>query len=217
MIVLRWIPVVGGLFRIPLLGFFASAAIVSFVGRRWAEGALARRRIEALKRQLGGVETPHNMGKLGSVLEASGRFKMAVSYFQKAAEGEPNTAEWHGRLGHCLLEIGEAEGAAKALMRAVELDEKLGYGAAMLQLSEAFQKTGGGERALAALDRAERNHGPSPESAFRRARVLSQLGRKEESRRAFAQVGELAHQAAAYQRSDNRQWVWRSIWARMFG
>ena len=217
MILLRFVPLVGGFFRIPLFGFFAAAAIVSFVGRRWAEGALARHRLKALKRQLGGVETPHNMGKLGSVLEANGSYKAALPYLRLAVEGEPNTAEWHWRLGHCLLESGKAQEAVAVLMRAIELDEKLGYGVALMQLAEALRRIGDGERALVVLDRVERNHGPSPESAYRRGRLLRQMGRKDEGTRALAQVGELAHQAAAYQRTDNRKWVWRSIWARMFG
>ncbi len=102
-------------------------------------------------------------------------------------------------------------------MRAAELDERIGYGAGLMQLSEALRQIGEEERALTVLERVERNHGPSPESAFRRGRVLRGLGRKEEAARALAEVGELAHQAAGYQRSENRQWVWRSIWARMFG
>ena len=62
--VLSYVPIVGAIFHIPFLGFFAAAAVVSLLIRYWGEALLSRRRFVALKRQLGGVETPHNQGKL---------------------------------------------------------------------------------------------------------------------------------------------------------
>lgn len=217
MLVLRELPLIGGWFRIPLVGFFTSAALVGFLGRTWAEKALERRHTQNLIRRHGGVETPHNRGKIGSALEASGRFRAALPHFEAASEGEPDSAEWSWRRGRCLLELRRVEEATAALERALELDPEIGYGAARLQLAWAHLASGDGERALEAVELAERFHGPSPESAFKKARILKSLGRKEDAARSLAEVSSLAKSGAAYQRSANREWVSKAIWMRLFG
>lgn len=212
--VLAHVPFVGTIFRIPLLGFFAAAALVGAVGRYWAEGLLARRRMQALARQLGGVETPHNLGKLGSLLESDRRWKAAIPHLERAVEGEPESAEWHWRLGHCLLESGQHGRAAEELEAAAAIDEEHAYGSVLLMLSEAQRRMGDLDLALATLERFERNHGPNPESAYRRGRVLSDLGRKEQAREAYASVSDLARTAARYQKRTYRGFVLKAFLAR---
>ena len=215
--VLAHAPLVGWIFRIPLLGFFATAALVGAVGRYWAEGALARRRMQALKRQLGGVETPHNLGKLGSFLESDRQWRAAIPHLEQATLGEPESAEWHWRLGHCLLESGEFARAAEELRAAAAIDEEHAYGSVLMMLSEAQRKMGDLDLALSTLERFERNHGPNPESAYRRGRVLAQLGRKEEASQAYGSVSELARSAARYQRKTFRGYALKAFLARTFG
>ena len=42
--ILAWVPVIGAIFRIPFLGFFAAAFVVSVLIRYWGEAMLSRRR-----------------------------------------------------------------------------------------------------------------------------------------------------------------------------
>ncbi|MBI5432386.1 MAG: tetratricopeptide repeat protein, partial [Planctomycetes bacterium] len=82
------------------------------------------------------------------------------------------------------------------------------YGDLQLRLAEVRTKLGDFDTARAALDRFDRNHGPSPESAYRRGLVERAAGRSELARAAFAQVGVLAERGAQFQRGKNRKWTW---------
>jgi Flp pilus assembly protein TadD len=211
---LRQVPYVGGLFS-GLFGFWLGVILLSSL-LTWASGVLLRRRRLAVRtRELGNVESPHNQGKLGALLLAHGRGAGAVEPLRRAVAGEPETVEWHYRLGCALLAAGAAAQAIEPLQHAVELEEEYAYGAVQLRLAEALTRAGQPEAALAALERVERNHGPSPESAYRTGVAARRLGRKDEARAAFVRVSELAAQGASYQRGTNRGWVLRAFVARL--
>lgn len=211
---LRQVPYVGGLFH-GLFGFWIGAILLSAL-LTWASGVLLRRRRLAVRvRELGHVDSPHNQGKLGALLLAHGRGASAVEPLRLAVAGEPQATEWHYRLGCALLAAGEPAEAIEPLQRAVELEEEHAYGAVLLRLAEALTRAGRPEAALAAIERFEKNHGPSPESAYRTGVALRGLGQKTEARAAFARVSELAAKAAAYQRGANRGWVLRALLARV--
>ena len=94
------------------------------------------------------------------------------------------------------------------------MDEEHAYGAVQLRLAQALFESGRSADALRALERFERNHGPNPESAFRRGVVLRALGHADEARSSFQSVADLARQAARFQKSSARGWVWRAFLAR---
>lgn len=213
--ILQQVPVVRSIFAIPFLGFWLSAMIVSALAAKGTAWALDRRKSAALVRQLGSVETPHNRGKLGSMFAAQGRWRRALPHLEAAVAGEPDVAEWSYRLGQARLGAGDAAAAIDALDAAVRIDEEHAYGQALLRLAEAQAQAGRAEDALASLERFERNHGPSPESAYRRGRTLAGLGRKDEARAAFAEVGELFRRAARYQKRDGAAWRLRAWLARL--
>src|SRR5207249_3841049 len=105
---------------------------------------------------------------------------------------------------------GDPAGAVSALERCVLLEEEHAYGAAQLLLARSLLALGRGTDAVSALERFERNHGPSPESAFRRGAALRSLGRKDEARRALAEVPVLVRQATRYQRGASQWWALRA-------
>ena len=67
----------------------------------------------------------------------------------------------------------------------------------------------------AARERFERNHGPNPESAYRRGLALRQLGRKDDAARALAEVGDLAGKTVGFQKKGVWTWVLRAQLARI--
>ena len=215
--VLRELPLVGRVFRVPLLGFWLTAILVSVAASKLAADALDRRRQRALARSLGSVETPRNQGKLGALLLAQGHARRAVPPLERAVAGEPDSVEWHYRLGLARLSTGDAAGATSALARAVEMNEEHAYGAARLRLAEARAKAGDPEGALEDLRRFEASHGPNPESAYRRGAVLRRLGRRDEARGAFDEVRRLGRDLAGYQRSGATGWILRASLARWVG
>jgi tetratricopeptide (TPR) repeat protein len=213
LVVLRQVPFVGAVFRIPFLGFWGAALLVSG-GLAWvAERGLRGRRMRAQIRSLGAVDTPHNQGKLGSLLLAGGRARAAVEPLRRAAQGDPEIAEWWYRLGTALLAAGRPAEAVEPLERALALEEEHAYGQVLLRLAEAQLARGDAEASLAALERFERNHGPGPEWAYRRGRALARLRRRAEARASFRRAGELASQAVGFQKQGARAWAFKAFLA----
>jgi Flp pilus assembly protein TadD len=214
--VLRHVPGIGELFRIPFLGFIIASALVSLAISWSTVRAMDSRRARVLESHLRGtVETPHNQGKLGTLLLAQGRARKSIPHLERAVAGEPEIAEWSYRLGTAFLRARRHGDAVTALSRAAELDEEHAYGSVLLRLAQAQRAAGDGEGSLTTLQRFERNHGPNPESAFRRGLALKTLGRKVEARAAFSEVSKLAAHAARFQRKEQRGFVVRALLERM--
>jgi predicted Zn-dependent protease len=208
-----FVPVFG---YVPLVGFWATAIVVGLVlksaGGRLADGARSR----AAERELLATDSPYQRGKLGSLLASRGSWRAATPHLEQALEGDPDTIEWPYRLGQAYLRTGRAEEALPLLERVVERDEEHGYGAAMLVLAETRAACGDDAGSLELLERLERNHGVSPESAYRRGAALKRLGRKDEARSALAEVGTAASEAAGAQRRGAAAWQFRALLARLF-
>lgn len=208
----RFVPVLGSM---PLIGLWISVLVTARLVQVGGQHVLARGRDRARIEELSVVDNPYNRGKLGSYLLSRGRTKEAVPHLDAAAEGEPASLEWPYRLGLALLELRLPEDALTELTRVVEGDEEYGYGTALLRRAEARVATGDAEGALADVERAERNHGESPESCYRRGVALKQAGWKEEARAAFAAVGPAADKASGTQKKGASSWVWRAWLARL--
>ncbi len=210
------VPVIGPLLHVPLLGFWIVAALLSMGASKLATTSLDRGKQRALERRLGAVETPHNQGKLGSLLLQQGRAKAALPSLERAAEGEPDVAEWAYRLGLARQRSGSLESALEAYGRALALDEGVGFGEPLLRGAETLLRLGRADEALEWLVRFERNHGASPESAYRRGLAVSKLGRSDEAKEALDQVAQLAQQRVGTQRRIDATWVLRARFARWF-
>jgi tetratricopeptide (TPR) repeat protein len=213
---LRMVPVIGGLFQIPLLGFFLAAMIVSMVAARLGTQVVSNRKFSDEIKRLGTVDTPHTLGKLGRMLEMSGKHAKAVEPLQQAIAGEPEMVEWHYRLGCAQLGLRDFAQAIKHLEDARQLDEEHAYGGVLLALAEAQRLGGEGQAALASLERYEVLQGPTPESAFRRGQVHTKLKDSQRARAALDEVGQLAAQQPKYQRSDGRRWAAKALFAKLF-
>jgi hypothetical protein len=214
--ILRAIPFVGRLFDVPFLGFWGAAIIVSAIASRWTAKLVDRRRLQRQMRTLGAVETPHNQGKLGSLLYAAGNARAAIPPLERAVTGEPQSLEWRYRLGSAYLDARRPAEAVRELQHVAAGDEEYAYGAVLVRLARAHALAGEHEAALAVLERFERNHGPSPESACRRGSALRALGRKPEAAQAFASVARLARANPAYHKGESRGWVMKAQLARWF-
>jgi len=213
-LLLRKVPVVGEVFRIPLLGFYFTAILFTLLLTKVVVWVWEADKQLKLVRQLGAVDTPYNQGKLGALILSQGRHRRAVPYLERAVEGEPESPEWHYRLGLARLGSGDLEGARRALERAAELNEEHAYGGALLRLAEVDTRLGNPKLAFEWLERFEHNHGPSPESALRRGLALKAGGHSAEAGKAFEEVRQLARQFAEHGRKDQRRWVLRSYLGR---
>ena len=210
---LRQVPVLGRVFDIPILGFWGAAILVAAAASKLADLAIRRRRMRRRLSDLVHVETPHNQGKLGSLLAGEGRYKEAIPHLERAVAGEPKVAEWRYRLGCALLRTRRPGEAALALEEAVAIDEEHAYGAVLARLAEARLASGDPAGSLEAIRRRETNHGPDAESAYRRGLAEKAAGRKSEARASFAEARRLAGSAARFQRAQARKWAFLSYFA----
>ena len=214
---LAHVPVIGGFFRYTgIFGVWITAMLLSFAITKYGQRAVLMPRDAARVRELTTVDTPTNQGKLGALLLSRGRARKALAPLEAAIAGEPEVPEWHYRLGCARLALGDREAAITSLRRTVELDEEYAYGAAQMRLAEALMEAKQNEEAGAVLATFERNHGPSPESAYRRGLTHKLAGERDEARRAFDEVAGLAQQAARYQRTSAGMWSMKAKLASMF-
>lgn len=213
-LVLGHLPVVGPIFaRTGIFGIWIVAILLSLGLTHYGNRAVVVRRDRSELRRLEAVDNPHNHGKAGSLLLARGSWRRAIPHLEEAARGEPGSAEWQYRLGSAYLAAGRSADAVACLEECARLDPEYAYGAAQMRLAEALLKEGRGEEALAALAVVERNHGPSPESAYRRGITLKSLGRRDEAKAALGEVAELAGNVAKYQRREANLWVAKAWFA----
>ncbi|QDU68094.1 tetratricopeptide repeat protein [Engelhardtia mirabilis] len=212
--VLSVVPLIGGLVRASsLLGFLACFLIVSALAKRLVASREARTRDGASLADLRRVNTPHGRGKLGAALLARGRVRASIEPLEEARRGDPEAIEWPYRLGCARLASGSPQPAVAELRAVVERDEEYAYGGALMRLAEATLASGDPAGSLELLERVDRNHGPSPEAAYRRGRALVALGRSAEAKTAFASARQLADEAPKFQRSEARGWALKAWWA----
>jgi tetratricopeptide (TPR) repeat protein len=214
--IFRQMPVLGGIFRVPLLGFFLAAIVVSTVFARVGEYLTKRARLQKDIRELGQVDTPRRRGKLGRLLLNNGQAAKAIEPLREALAADPENVDWHYRLGSALLKTGEPLDALHSLERALELNEGFAYGGVLLELSNAALAVGDGERALQCLERHTELQGDTPEGAYRTGLALKALGRKEEANAAFRATTSLIKETPKYQKADAYSWALRAFWARIF-
>ena len=212
--VLGGVPVIGPLLHIPLISFWLVAILISVGASKFAAWSLDRRRERAVLRSMGAVDTPHAKGKLAGVLLSQGRTRRALPLFEEAASGEPDRVEWQLGLGRARRALGDAVGAGAAFEAALIIDPAAGYGAAALGAAACAQELSNPERALECVQICEREHGSSPESAYRRGRALAVLGRAKEAQEAFAQVKGLVSQAPGRRKTEDLVWAVKARLAR---
>jgi tetratricopeptide (TPR) repeat protein len=205
------LPLVGVFFRgTGILGLLLSAALLSALFTAGGRRLLGARRVRSEVRRLEAVDSAHNHGKIGTLYLARGRTRAAREHLARAVAGEPQIAEWHYRLGLAELALGEHEAALSALEKCVAIDEEHAYGGAQLRRADCLGRLARPREALAVLALLERNHGPSPESAFRRGRAHAALGERDAARAALREVAELARKAPRYQRARAGLWAFRA-------
>jgi hypothetical protein len=139
------------------------------------------------------------------MLLAQGRARKAVPLFEEAAAGDPTSLEWRYRLGMARLKAGDDPAAAlQALDSVLAEDVEFGFGSAMLLSARAAKEAGHPDHAVDRVERFERNHGPTPESALLRAELLKAGGDRAGANAALDEIPRLAKLAP--KRGQSQSW-----------
>lgn len=204
---LRWLPGIGGLFQVPLLGFFLACLIVSWVFSKLAHEWVERRRERRMEAQFQGLSTPHHAGKLGSLLLARGRARRARPHLERAVAGDEHSLEWRWKLAQAHFALRDYASALAAAQAVLDRDADYAYGEPLLLLARCQRRLGKPALTLEWLQRYEQSQGATPSAWYERGRALRALGRKQEARAAFAQVAKASATRVRWQRKDDRVWV----------
>ena len=210
------LPLVGGFYRSTgVFGVWIAALLLAWAGTSLATRLVERTRHQRRLRGLGAIDTPHAHGKRGALLLSSGSPKRAVGELEIAHQADPELGEWAYALGRARLGSGDPGGALDVLEPLIARDPEHAYGGAQLVVAEAATQTGSFERALDALKTFERNHGPSPESAYRRGVVHGKAGESDRARAALGEVSRLAREASGARAKGSTGWVAKAWLARL--
>ncbi len=203
--VMRHVPGIGGLFG-GIWGFWIAvlllSAVTNWLTTRWLEYLRLRRG----RAEFSQVDNAHNQGKLGTLLLQNGRSRAALGPLERAVAGDPHSAEWLYRLGSALRLCGEPARASVELEAALKIAPAHAWGEVGIELALARKAIGDDQGALQALQEREREHGESVRSAYLRGVLLSRRGKREESRAAFRQVGEIARRSPRFSRKGTLRW-----------
>lgn len=216
---LAQVPLVGGLFRIPFLGFWFTAILLSAVLAKAGTEAVDAGRRRALERSLGSVDTPHHKGKLAGLHLSQGRARRALPLFREALEMDPESLEWRYGFARAAAAVGgdERVRGLEVLEGLLAEDEEHGYGAAMLLAARLDHSLARHDAASERIARFERNHGPAPESALLRARVERARGNAAAEAAALDEAAALASSHPGTRGSRGWTFRWRLRIARWFG
>jgi len=214
--VLLHVPVIGPLLaRLGFFGYWAVAIFVSIFASRAANKLVERSRFRRRVRELGAVDTPRNLGKLGALQLAVGRYREAEKNLQVAFDAQPEVLDWALALGRVKATLGDYQAAGSFFSRVVFDDAQFGYGEAFLGLAEAARMLGRPDDALRAIEDHDKRHGPNPRSAYERGLCLRALGRKDEARVAFGEVLSLRSELPAFRRKGYGALLWKALVARV--
>lgn len=207
LMVLRWVPGIGAVFQIPLLGFFLASLIVSWIFSKLAHEWVEHRRERRIEAQFQGLSTPHHEGKLGSLLLARGRAKRARAHLERAVAGDSQSLEWRWKLAQAQYALRNYAPAIEAAQAVLQREPDYAYGEPLLLLARSQRRLGQAALALEWVERYEHSQGASPCAWYERGRALRALGRKAEARRAFAEVSKASATRVRWQRKEDRVWV----------
>ncbi|RTE10042.1 tetratricopeptide repeat protein [Paenibacillus whitsoniae] len=153
---------------------------------------------------------PHNTSaklELARILIERKKYQEALPYLQDALPMMQDSADVHYEIGLCLLKTGDLAQGETYMLEAVNLNPRVKYGEAYLQLGEALAKQAP-ERAVRLLEQFRDVHSSSVEAYYRLGQLYQQLGRQDDAKRAFGEALEIYRGLPRYSRRQQRRWAW---------
>lgn len=173
-------------------------------------------RIGALKRQI--HANPANVlarRDLAMIYVERLRPRAARELLNEALSRDPKNAELYYLSGLASYRAGDAEAALAPLVRAVDLDPRVGFGEPYLVAALALTRLGRLDEAEDALERYVRANSSSVEGHLRLAQVRSKKGDKDGAQRALGEALDTFHQVPSYQKRKQLRWWVRAQLARL--
>lgn len=120
---------------------------------------------------------------LGAVLQAQGKFRDALTAFERAIQIQPVYAQAHNNRGVALKALGRFQEAVESYAEAARL--KPDYAEAYCNQGNAFQAQGQPEKAVAAFDKAIKIKPDYPDALMNRGNAFKDLGLQAEAQKNY--------------------------------
>lgn len=133
------------------------------------------------KARLQHLETAADLLVAGRASLALGKVDDSIGHLSRAVELDPTHAASRYQLGLALAHAGQLQASAEQFSRVIEQDPAHAFGAAMLELGVVLERLADDERAVAMLERHDKEFGANRRNLFHRARALSRLGRRDDA------------------------------------
>jgi serine/threonine protein kinase len=142
--------------------------------------------IDASKRSIGRSPNPVAFRTLGDVAFTDKEYKVALEYFEQAAQLEPKSDKNYRDIGDCYVMLGDPakvresyQRAAKLLSNALQVNPRSGPG--WMQLAFYHAKVGDSATAMKDMENADKFGASDVKSQFMKVQALALIGKKQEA------------------------------------
>lgn len=145
--------------------------------------------------------------QLGLIYAGRRDWEQAEARFRRAAEIDPEDADYQFHLGRALHELGKAAESIDPLERAAKLNDKVAGSEVWRELGGAYLDLRQAEPAAAALQKFVERHEYDPQGLVLLGRALRALGRQEQAVPYFKSAIAAAETMPAHRRGETRRWA----------
>lgn len=165
------------------------------------------RRLKRLNQELR-LQSHNTSGKLeaANLLLEKKKYREALVYLEDVLPVMGDSAEVHFGIGLAHLKLGAIEQGEKHMLISLEINPRVRYGEPFLRLGEAFAKLDPG-KALNYLVEFREVHTSSCEAYYRLGKLYTEMDRKEDARRAFAETLDIYRGLPKYKKKSERRWA----------
>jgi tetratricopeptide (TPR) repeat protein len=207
--------ILSSILRNPFLALLIVGAVVYFSearysGRYFNPSAFVHRRgaVQELRGTIANNEhdvSAHN--DLGRLLADEGKFVQAAPHMERAIERMDELPETNFYHGLCLLETGREEDGVRFIERALEINDRYGYGKPALVLAQAAARRGDHEQASKWSRRAVSLNTSTVQGWLLYGRSQAALGAPDAAREAFVKAKQAYDGLPHYLKLGERQWL----------
>lgn len=202
------------LFGIPFVAIIVLLVILYLLDRQFVGLAPSimkpirrRSRIRKLRQHISfspnDVSAKHELARL--LIERK-KYREALNLLEPLQHTLADSAEYWDDLGHCFLHTGNEERGEACVVKALELNPRVKYGAPYLRLA-AYHSKGRTDQALAYLKSFQQIQSSSCEAYARLASIYRQLGQPDEARRAIEEGLGIYRTLPRYKKKAERKWA----------
>lgn len=168
-------------------------------------------RIRKLKAHI--ASSPNDVSakqELSRLLIDKKKFRDAMRLLEPLRRTLEESAEYWDDLGHCCWATGDATEGERCMLKALELNSRVKYGATYLRLAMLHAESNAA-KALSYLREFQGIQSSSCEAYYRMSEIYKQLGRAQEAKAAAAEGLDMYRTLPRYKKRSERGWALRLL------